>query len=159
LDQNIETPEIKKTQRTALNLKYHAESQVIRSKLGDIEEVRKELGISQRKMAQLLMVDPSSWNRWAKTGNTPPYIYRSLQWYLSLIEKQPEWHPQNSFLGGNDTRIYELERKFTKQVNQLTDRNLELENQLKKQSSLRRKELMLFCSLLFIFAVGALLLK
>ncbi len=145
--------------KTSLNLKYQAESQVIRNKIGSIEDVRKDLGVSQRKMAQLLMVDPSSWNRWSKTGKTPSYIYRSLQWYLALIEKQPEWHPQNSFLGGNDTRIYELERKFTERISALEADNSILTAQLKLQTQRRSKELLLMCSLLGLALVASLLMK
>lgn len=158
MEQKTDMPQ-NTTQQTSLNLKYQAESQVIRNKIGTIEDVRKGLGVSQRKMAQLLMVDPSSWNRWSKTGKTPSYIYRSLQWYLALIEKQPEWHPQNSFLGGNDTRIYELERKFTERINALEFDNANLTEQLKLQTGRRTKELLLMCSLLVLALMAALLIK
>ena len=87
-------------QKTALRMKYEAESQVIRKKLGSLEEIRSQLGLTQRKMCQLLMVDPSAWSRWQKDqGKIPPHIYRSLQWYMALIDKAPEWHPLNSYLG------------------------------------------------------------
>lgn len=76
--------------KTALRLKYEAESEVIRRKLGDLEVIRSQLGLSQRKMAQLLLVDPSAWTRWTKGGESaPPHIYRMLQWYLALEEKYP----------------------------------------------------------------------
>lgn len=76
--------------KSALRLKYEAESEVIRRKLGDLEAIRSQLGLSQRKMAQLLLVDPSAWTRWTKGGETvPPHVYRSLQWYLALEEKYP----------------------------------------------------------------------
>lgn len=84
--------------KTPLRLKYEAEVRVIRDQIGSIELIRQQLGLSQRKMCQLLMVDPSTWTRWMKDeARVPPHIYRSLQWYLQLIEKRPEWHPQNSF--------------------------------------------------------------
>lgn len=86
--------------KTALRMKYEAECQVIRKKLGGLEDIRKNLGMTQRKMCQLLMVDPSAWSRWQKNEDQiPPHIYRSLQWYLALIEKAPEWHPMNAYLG------------------------------------------------------------
>ena len=83
--------------KTSLQMKYQAEVNVIKSKIGDIEEVRQTLGLSRRKMCQLLLVDPSAWTRWTKTGRVPLHIYRALQWYMALIDKEPAWHPQNSF--------------------------------------------------------------
>ncbi len=117
--------------KTALRLKYEAECEVIRKKLGSIDEVRRDLGLSQRKMAQLLMVDPSAWTRWVKNEDTiPPHVYRSLQWYLALIDKQPEWHPQNAFLGafrGSSTNVDS--KKITSEVNQMVqNQKAELED-------------------------------
>ncbi len=43
------------------------------------------------------MVDPSAWTRWSKQGRAPAHIYRSLQWYMALIDKDSAWHPQNTF--------------------------------------------------------------
>jgi transcriptional regulator with XRE-family HTH domain len=76
--------------KSALRLKYEAETEIIRRKLGDLEAIRSQLGLSQRKMAQLLLVDPSAWTRWTKGGEkAPPHVYRMLQWYLALEEKYP----------------------------------------------------------------------
>lgn len=84
--------------KTPLRLRYEAEVRVLQAQLGSIEDIRHQLGLTQRKMCQLLMVDPSTWTRWLKDeGKVPPHIYRALQWYLQLIEKKPEWHPQQSF--------------------------------------------------------------
>lgn len=89
----------KTLKNTPQKLKYSAEVSVIKSKLGDLDEIRSKLGLSQRKISQLLMVDPSAWTRWIQGKTpTPPHIYRSLQWYMALIEKNSEWHPQNSFM-------------------------------------------------------------
>ena len=49
--------------KTPLRLKYEAECKLIKDKLGSLEDVRNNLGISQRKICQLLMVDPSAWSR------------------------------------------------------------------------------------------------
>jgi len=67
---------------------------LIKSQIGDLEEVRRSLGLSQRKMCQLLLIDPSTWSRWV-TGKTapPPYVYRMLQWGLAVMERYPETHP------------------------------------------------------------------
>jgi len=69
-------------------------AELIKSQIGDVEQVRRSLGLSQRKMCQLLLIDPSTWSRWA-TGKTepPPYVYRMLQWGLAVMEKYPETHP------------------------------------------------------------------
>lgn len=76
--------------KTSMRLKYEAESEVIRKKLGDLETIRGQLGLSQRKIAQLLLVDPSAWTRWTKSGEkAPPHVYRMLQWYLALQDKYP----------------------------------------------------------------------
>jgi transcriptional regulator with XRE-family HTH domain len=84
--------------KTSLRRKYEAEKQSLEKQLGSLEDIRARLGLSQRKMAQLLMVDPSAWTRWIKEpSKVPPHVYRSLQWYLELTEKRPQWSPENSF--------------------------------------------------------------
>ncbi|MEO0335607.1 MAG: hypothetical protein AAF202_04405 [Pseudomonadota bacterium] len=84
--------------KSSLRKKYEAEKHSLEKQLGSLEEIRSRLGLSQRKMAQLLMVDPSAWTRWIKDpSKVPPHVYRSLQWYLELTEKQPQWSPENSF--------------------------------------------------------------
>ncbi len=76
--------------KTATRLKYEAQVNVIVNQIGDLEKIRADLGLSQRKIAQLLLIDPSSWSRWTKKGDsTPPHIYRALQWYMVLQEKVP----------------------------------------------------------------------
>jgi hypothetical protein len=48
------------------------------------------LGLSQRKMAQLLLVDPSAWTRWTQLDQgAPPHVWRALAWYLALQDKYP----------------------------------------------------------------------
>jgi hypothetical protein len=78
---------------------YEAQVEVIRKQVGGLENIRENLGLSQRKMAQLLLVDPSAWTRWVKAGEqAPPHIYRALQWYMILLEKIPGLTP-SYFLG------------------------------------------------------------
>lgn len=74
---------------------FDEEVDLIRKQIGTIEEVRIKLDLTARKMCQLLMVDPSAWNRWT-TGitNPPPHIYRSLQWYMMLNDKLPGVDPR-----------------------------------------------------------------
>lgn len=81
--------------KTSLRMHYEAQVLVIQKQIGSLEEVRSHLGLSQRKMAQLLLVDPSSWTRWTRQGDeAPPHIWRALQWYLALKEKIPGLTPQ-----------------------------------------------------------------
>jgi transcriptional regulator with XRE-family HTH domain len=76
--------------KTSLRIKYEAEVAVIVKRHGSLEQIRMALGLSQRKISQLLMVDPSAWTRWTKDGEkAPPHIYRSLQWYLNLSQRAP----------------------------------------------------------------------
>lgn len=104
--------------KTSLRIHYEAQVSVIRNQIGNLEEIRGNLGLSQRKISQLLMVDPSSWTRWVKQGDeAPPHIWRSLQWYLTLKEKIPGLTP-NYFLGSNPQVLHQkalqeldLERK------------------------------------------------
>ncbi len=76
--------------RSSLRLKYEAEVSSLKKRLGTLESMRMELGLSQRKICQLLLVDPSAWTRWTRVGaDAPPHIYRMLQWYLAIQEKYP----------------------------------------------------------------------
>lgn len=112
--------------KTSLRLRYEAEVEVIRKKLGGLEKVRLELGLTRRKMCQLLMVDPSAWTRWTRDETkVPPHVYRALQWYLALIEKQPEWHPQNAYLGAFKPessvvpQVKEIEQRLSDRIERL----------------------------------------
>lgn len=81
--------------KTPDRITYEAEVDLIKSQWGDLEDIRFRLGLSGRKMAQLLMVDPSAWSRWTKKMTpAPPHIFRALQWYLILQEKNPGFNPQ-----------------------------------------------------------------
>ena len=79
---------------TAQRMKYAAEVKVFESRYGNLEDVRKNLGFSQRKMCQMLLVDPSAWTRWhSASKRPPPHIYRAIEWYLAL-EGRAELHPR-----------------------------------------------------------------
>lgn len=76
------------TPKSALRMRYAAETKVFRDQHGGLENIRQKLGFSRRKMCQLLLVDPSAWTRWMKDeSRVPPHIYRSLEWFLALNEK------------------------------------------------------------------------
>ncbi len=76
--------------KTHLRMRYEAEVSLLQKQLGGLEKVRGELGLSARKICQLLLVDPSAWNRWCRPGGkAPPHVWRALQWYLLLHDKWP----------------------------------------------------------------------
>lgn len=93
--------------KTSLRLNYEAQVEVIRRQIGGLEGARLKLGLSQRKISQLLLVDPSAWTRWVKDGEkAPPHIFRALQWYLSLQEKLPGLAPEY-FIGPRTSELEE----------------------------------------------------
>ncbi|MGZ3746938.1 MAG: hypothetical protein ACXWRE_06215 [Pseudobdellovibrionaceae bacterium] len=90
--------------KTSTRIFYDAQVSVIKKQLGNLEKIRSDLGLSQRKMSQLLMVDPSAWTRWNREGEeAPPHIWRALQWYMTLQEKIPGLTPQ--YFMGKDPQI------------------------------------------------------
>ncbi|MEZ4872529.1 MAG: hypothetical protein R2827_09870 [Bdellovibrionales bacterium] len=115
-----------------------AEVEVIKRNV-ETEAIRRELGLSRRKISQLLMVDPSAWTRWSRDDNAPPHIYRSLQWYLSLIDKHPEWHPQNSFNRILNPQIPKEESTTDKDLIKLTRKLQYLEQQISIMTSKKQK--------------------
>jgi hypothetical protein len=107
--------------KTSLRMKYEAEAGLIRKKYGDLEKIRDLLGLSSRKICQLLLVDPSAWNRWTKKKDedAPPHIYRALEWYLHLQEKNPTldqryWLSQITNQGSqaSDAQIEQLQQQI-----------------------------------------------
>lgn len=100
--------------KTSLRLIYEAQTQVIQRQIGDLESVREKLGLNARKICQLLMVDPSAWNRWTRPGHSaPPHIWRALQWYMIVQDKLPGLTPQ-----------FFIERVVTK-VEKVTEKTVE----------------------------------
>ncbi len=77
--------------KTQLRSHYENQVEVIKNQFGDIDKMRIQLGLSQRQMAHLLMVDPSTWTRWLKQKKgAPPHIYRALQWLMIIREQLPD---------------------------------------------------------------------
>lgn len=57
----------------------------------NLENIRLKLGLSRREICKLLKVDPSAWTRWMKTPQgAPPHVHQSLEWYMKLVEQNPE---------------------------------------------------------------------
>lgn len=123
--------------KTSLRMLYEAQSSVIQKQIGDLETVRVNLGLSQRKISQLLLVDPSSWTRWTRKGDqVPPHIWRALQWYLTLKEKIPGLTPQ--YFIGQDPKV--LHEKALKKIDEEAGRRVVLERTLaEKEIELRRE--------------------
>lgn len=112
--------------KTSLRMHYEAQVAVIQRQLGSLEDVRLKLGLSQRKMAQLLLVDPSSWTRWNRPSDeAPPHIWRALQWYMTLQDKIPGLSHQY-FLGADPKIFHE------KALRELEGEKLEREREMRK---------------------------
>lgn len=79
--------------QTSLRILYEAQAEVIRKQLGGLPKILDDLQLSQRKLAQLLLVDPSALTRWLKS-NPPPHVWRALQWYMILNQKIPGLTPE-----------------------------------------------------------------
>lgn len=73
----------------SLREQYLQQTELIKQEIGDLEQIRLSLGLSQRRMCLLLMVDPSAWTRWLKT-EAPPHIYQALKWMVELKKINPE---------------------------------------------------------------------
>ena len=126
--------------QTSQRLQYLAHAEVVKKQLGGLEEIRLKLGLSGRKLCQLLLVDPSAWTRWKKEG-APPHIWRALQWYFIIQEKIPGLTP-TYFLGRDpqiaaaetSQRLQKMEEKWQVGQSQLADelalKNLELSQKI-----------------------------
>lgn len=122
LNESLEEGEIGPRSKTSLRMNYEAQVTVMRRQMGSLEAVRLDLGLSQRKMAQLLMVDPSSWTRWTKQGDeAPPHIWRALQWYMALREKIPGLTPH--YFTGTNPQV--LHQKALAELDQERDQRLQ----------------------------------
>lgn len=136
--------------KTSLRLHYQAQVAVIQKQIGTLEEVRLRLGLSARKICQLLMVDPSSWSRWVHRGDEcPPHVWRALQWYLTIQEKFPQLDSRYflgkdvQFLGHEiKTEMYRFQksidegnRKWSEESNrQIQELSIQLEKSVRRES-------------------------
>ncbi|GIL21284.1 MAG: hypothetical protein BroJett041_23980 [Candidatus Jettenia caeni] len=121
--------------KTSLRMHYEAQVAVIQKQLGGLEDIRLGLGLSARKICQLLLIDPSAWTRWTKNGDqAPPHIWRALQWYLIIQDKIPGLTPQ--YFIGKDAgvlhaeamrRVSEIESQFLSTNQDLVAKNQTLE--------------------------------
>jgi hypothetical protein len=125
--------------KTSTRIFYEAQVEVIKKQLGSLEKIRHDLGLSQRKMGQLLLVDPSAWTRWnRKDEEAPPHIWRALQWYMAMNEKIPGLTPQ--YFIGKDPQV--LHQKTLDLLEDEKHRRLNLESDLQvlKRSQIEVQE-------------------
>jgi transcriptional regulator with XRE-family HTH domain len=116
--------------KTSLRMLYEAKSNLIRKQLGGLKGVQRELQLSQRKLAQLLMVDPSTWTRWVKNEDSiPPHIWRSLEWFLALQNKVPGLTTQH-FIGRSADEIEERFLVLQKELRDQIYSQAEAQNQM-----------------------------
>lgn len=127
---------------SSLRMKYSAEVQLIINKWGDLEQMRKTLGLSQRKICQLLLVDPSAWTRWTRnpeSNEAPPHIFRALSWYLLLLDKSPELSPYVFLQTVARPQIPQTEiQKATEQISQSIQQTISSQNEIKYEELTHR---------------------
>lgn len=156
---------------SSLRIKYAAEVQLIIQKWGRLEDIRKTLGLSQRKICQLLLVDPSAWTRWTRSADAdeaPPHIFRALSWYLLLLDKSPELSPYVFLQNVARPQIPENEiRKVTERISDDFKRSLDNQKDLKYElllnevselqrvNQLQRTWLIAISAIIGLLAVGA----
>ncbi len=142
--------------KTSLRMHYEAQVVVIQRQSGDLEKIRTDLGLSNRKICQLLMVDPSSWTRWTRQGDqAPPHIWRALQWYLILREKIPGLTPQ--YFVGQDPKT--LHQKALQKIDEEKLARLKSDSDLSDQLINLEKKMQFYRIFLGIFIATSLLLS
>ena len=106
-------------------------AKLIKKQIGDLEQIRLHMGLNKKRMCELLLLDPSTWTRWT-TGKTepPPWLYRTLQWGLAVMEKHPEFHPLMIRQDGN-TKVRENLINIEKSNKKLSEELFELRRKLK----------------------------
>lgn len=126
--------------KTSTRIFYEAQVEVIKKQLGSLEKIREDLGLSQRKMGQLLLVDPSALTRWNRENEeAPPHIWRALQWYMALNEKIPGLTPQY-FIGKDPQILHEKAlRKIEEEKAQRMNLELDLEVLKRSQKEVQEK--------------------
>ena len=124
--------------KTSQRMTYEAQAEVIKKQIGDLEDIRAHLGLSARKISQLLMVDPSAWTRWTKNGDVPPpHIWRSLQWYMILQQKIPGLTPQYFIeketprFAQTSQRINDLEKQLSEKHQSILNENERLQKKIR----------------------------
>ena len=105
---------------------YASQVQQIKEKLGDLEGIRKNLGMSRRQICQILLVNPSAWTRWTKSSQgAPPHFYRALEWLIYIHSKKTN-HQQNSpFLNSSSPSVPLEDLGHSHSASELEDASLQ----------------------------------
>ncbi len=156
--------------KTSLRSSYEDQVELIKVQIGDLEKVRMDLGLSQRQISRLLMIDPSSWTRWTKHGAAaPPHIYRALQWLMIIKEKLPglsvipAQNQSNAHLASQlDARFFEQQmkeevKKREEGLDKMQLTVLEMQNRMQGQNQLIKT--LIFAVLLLIGVIIGRLVK
>lgn len=98
---------------------YRLEKERISLQHGSLEQMRHSLGLSQRKLCQLLLVDPSAWTRWLKT-DAPPHVYQALNWLLQLKKINPDATTPSQFSGRLDLLTKNTDKKIEDLARQIS---------------------------------------
>jgi hypothetical protein len=112
-----------------LRQSYFQEKEQIIREIGNLDEIKFKLGLSQRKLCRLLLVDPSAWTRWNKTG-APPHIYQTLKWLLELQRVNPDMAVPRDF----DSKITFIHTSAQEKILALEIQIRELQKAIKEQS-------------------------
>jgi len=138
-------PESKREWKTNLRQQYFLERELIRHEIGDLTQIQQKLGLSQRRLCKLLLVDPSAWTRWLKKG-APPHIYQALRWLVKLQETHPQIVGQGDLADRMDliqsdtqTKIRALEEQVSQLERELAQKNSASDLEL-AQFALRAQE-------------------
>lgn len=140
--------------RSGQRLGYEAQVEVIRRQIGGLEEVRQKLGLSSRKMCQLLLVDPSAWTRWTRPGaDAPPHIWRALQWQVSLLDKIPGLQP-SYFLNRTEVRVdEEVSRELKDRFEEMQKKTLETQSNMVHEVTRLKRGVALLSGALVLMAL------
>ena len=138
------------TEKGSNRLIVEAQVKIIQKQIGNLETIRAQLGLSQRKMAQLLLVDPSAWSRWCKDQSAPPIVWRSLQWYMALYEKIPGLTPQYFLNANRSAEQNQRLEAIQVEITTLKDNNARLHKLLRQQK--RKSQIFLLVNLIFFLA-------
>ncbi len=109
---------------------YASQVQKIKERLGDLEGIRTNLGMSRRQICQILLVNPSAWTRWTKSPQgAPPHFYRALEWLIHIHSKKAN-HQNSQSLNSPTKSIVSEDLDHSNAVSNLKEGDLQDNNEL-----------------------------
>ncbi len=79
--------------RSSQRLRFEAQVSVFKNQNGDLEAIRKVLGLRPSQICEILRVHPSAWTRWTRSKSAPPHVYQMIEWYMELLKWRGQHHP------------------------------------------------------------------